>query len=177
MNMKIDPTTRFVSAEKVKIFQPRSAEPIDLSRDTLLLLDPLTHRPIAICRPLSTTKVAPTGALAFPTATTAAATAAADCPVALTEAAPSCAPAPKVEPPQDGRFVGPRPIARTDQPVSGTRRPLSEAQREWIQRHWLEHPDWPAGRIARLFEEFFGRCISEQTVEKYKPLNGFGKPQ
>lgn len=46
--------------------------------------------------------------------------------------------------------------------------PLSEGQRETLQRLWAEHPAWTVDRVGDAFQRATGRSVSTATLAKYR---------
>lgn len=146
----------------------------DFAAGPILIVDPRTNRPVAICRPVGE----PGSAAAPPEQPTAPA------PVALPE--PVAEPGPEFEPvppsvrPKRGRpsKAVPASIEKidfgaldrekvadpSDTPVNGS---LTEAQKEWLQREVEREPGASADWIGERFEAKYGRKIGKTTVQSY----------
>jgi hypothetical protein len=137
----LDGNTKIVASDKITVkVGKRGGEPIDLSRDRVLIVDPRTHRPVATIRPLGNPTArraeSPNGLQASS--------------IAASSISPAPSP-PKVGDPSDGKLG-----------------PLTEPQREQLSRLWVEHPAWSAARVANEFYRGTNRQISSITAEKYR---------
>lgn len=145
MEITLDGSTKIVMADTLRIDRPRG-EPLDFARDTILVVDPDTNRPVGLFRPVPGARAAQPAPKPEPTVRPEPAR------------VPSMTPAVRVAPPP----------ASVPVPNKG---PLTEGQQEQIVRLWRLNPGRTVGWIGAEFARQTGRTLAPQTVEKYRPTD------